>query len=153
MEWVLIVVLFVVVFVSLLGGLFVGLYQRMKRNSNRIVEEMKQAHGSDLKYVSGCGVVSGYNRVPGVLALLRDRIVYRPLTFLKGGEIPLHQVVAFHSEDTRTTRYGRARKYLRAHVLAFRTDPGEENVFVVKKAYVKGWEEALGKAGIRPGSG
>lgn len=142
--------LFLVVILSLLGGLWLGVYQRMKRGTTRIVAELKEANGSDLKFVTGCGIVSGANRVPGVLALLRDRIVYRPLVFLKDGEIPVHRIVLFHSEDTRATRYSRARKYRRAHVLAFRTDTGEANVFVVKDADVRGWEEELARAGIRP---
>ncbi len=140
----------VVVFVSLMGGLFLGMYQRMKSGSRKIVEELQAAHGSDLMFVSGCGILSGYNRVPGVLGLLRDRMVYRPLAFLKGGELFLHNVVEFRSEDSRTTRVHRAKKYRNAQVLVFRTDQGEEKVFVVQKIHARAWEEALGKAGIRP---
>jgi len=142
-------ILLAVAFVSLMGGLFFGLYQRMKSGSRKAVEELQAAHGSDLKFVSGCGVLSGYNRVPGVLALLRDRIVYRPLAFLKGGELFLHNIVEFRSEDTRTTRVRRAKKYFNAQVLVFRTDQGAEKVFVVQKDHAQAWEEALGKAGIR----
>jgi hypothetical protein len=146
-------VLFVIVFVSLLGGLYLGLFLRMKRSSARITAELRDEHGSDLKCVSGCGIVSGASRVPGVLALLRDRLVYRPLMFLTGGEIPLRRIVEFHSEETRSTRYGRARKYWNAQVLAFRTDSGEERIFVVRKTRVKEWEAALARARIRPGVG
>jgi hypothetical protein len=143
-------VLFGVVFVSLLGGLTLGLFLRMRRSTARIVAELRDAHGSDLKYVSGCGVVSGRNRVPGVLALFGDRLEYRPLIFLNAGEIPLQGIVEFHSEETRNTRYGRARKYWNARVFAFRNDAGEEKIFVVRKARAKEWEAALERAGIRP---
>lgn len=144
--------LWAVTALSLLAGVALGLYRWMRRNSERIVEDLRQAHGPDLLHVSGCGVVSGESRVPGVLALVGDRIVYRPVTFVEAGEIPLRRVVVFHSEDTRATRYGRARKYIGAHVLAFRTDTGEQRVFVIRKARARGWEEALGKAGLRPRS-
>jgi len=139
-----------VALLSLAAGLWLGLYLRMKRSGARIAEELRNANGSDLKLVTGCGVVAGANRVPGVLALLRDRVVVRPLAFLKEGEVPLHRVVRFHSEEARTSRYGRARKYRKAHVLALRTDTGEENVFVVKQGDARRWEEALAGAGLRP---
>jgi len=146
-------VLFGVVFVSLLGGLSLGLFLRMRRSSARIVAELRDTHGSDLRHVSGCGVVSGMNRVPGVLALFRDRLEHRPLIFLDRGEIPLHRIAEFRSEETRNTRYGRARKYWNAQVLAFRTDEGEERIFVVRKAQAREWEAALARAGIRPAVG
>jgi len=144
--------LLLVTILSFTAGVSLALYRWMKRTRDRIVEDLRETHGADLRYVSGCGVVSGYNRVPGVLALLADRILCRPLLFVEGWEILLHCVVAFHSEETRTTRYARARKYLGAHVLAFRTDRGNLSVFVIRKAQVRGWEEALGKAGLRPGT-
>jgi len=143
-------ILLAIVLVSLLGGLSLGLYQRMKTASRNIVEALQSTHGSDLAFVSGCGVLSGTNRVPGVLALLRDRIVVRPLAFLPEGELFLHNVVEFRSEDTRTTRVRRARKYRNAQALVFRTDRGEERVFVVEKAHARPWEEALATKGIRP---
>ena len=146
MDW----VLWGVVFFSMMAGLSFGLYQRMKRKSRQIIEELQQGHGQDLRFVSGCGIVSGYNRVPGILALLQGRILYRPLTFKRGGEIPLHSVIGLVSEDTQKTAYRRARKYRNAHVLVFRTDRGEEKIFVVQKDLTKAWEESLKNEGIRP---
>ena len=129
-------------------GLLFGLFQRMRRKSRLIVEELRTAHGRDLLFASGCGILSGLSRVPGILALVRDRIVYRPLTFMKDGEIFLHNIVGFTSEDTAETRYSRARKYRRAQVLAFQTDLGEERLFVVQKDQAQAWEESLKKVGV-----
>ncbi len=135
-----------IIFLALMFGLFFGLYQRLKRSGKQVAEGLRQEHGSSLKLVSGCGIITGYNRVPGVLALLKDRIVYRSLVAGKGGEIFLHTIVDFACEETSKTRHRRARKYRNACLLAIRTDKGEEVLFAVEKETAPSWETSIKKA-------
>jgi len=134
-----------IIFLALMCGLFIGLYQRVRRKGKQVAETLRLEYGSNLKLVTGCGVIIGYSRVPGVLALLKDRIVYRSLLAGKKGEIYLHNIVGFSCEDTSKTQYRRARKYRNACVLAIKTDE-EEILFAVEKETAPSWESSIKKA-------
>lgn len=133
------------VFLALMLGIFFGLYQRVKTKGRKVAEELRQEHGSNLKLVSGCGIITSHSRVPGVLALLNDRILYRTLLAGRSGEIYLHTIIGFTAEDTFRSQYRRARKYRNARVLALKTDKGEEKLFVVEKANATAWEKSMKK--------
>ena len=133
------------VFLAMMAGIFFGLYQRVKKKGRSVADKLREEYGSDLKLVSGCGIITSHSRVPGVLALLKDRIVHKSLMAGGNGEIYLHTIIGFSAEDTHGSRYPRARKYRNARVLAFKTDKGEEKLFVVEKANAPAWEKSLKK--------
>jgi len=96
--------------------------------------------------VTGCGIISTYSRVPGVLALLRDRIVYKSAMSSERGEILLQSIVEPNVEDASSTVHRRARKYRNAKVLVIKTTKGELKLFAIAKSKAPDWENAFYEA-------
>ena len=130
----------------IVGGLlavFGLLYILINRQGRKARGELERTFGPRIRLISGCGVISGLNRVPGVLALLDDRIVYRTLVTGATGEIPLDEIESFSIEDTRKSRHRRARKYRNASVLALAAPAGETPLFALKKSDAPKWQTLL----------
>ena len=102
-------------------------------------------YGTDIMLVTGCGIIGAYSRVPGVLALLHDRIVYKSVINKEIGEIFLQSIAEFRLEDTSHTIHRRARKYRNAKVLAIKTTKGELRLFAIAKSKAADWENAFMK--------
>jgi hypothetical protein len=119
------------------------LYWLIKSGGRRTEKELRKKYGARLKTISGCGVISGYNRTPGLLACLDDRLVYKALITGQAGEIPFEDVAAYALENTRYTRHRRARKYLGAEVLSFDLKQGRVPLFVLSSEKAGEWRQML----------
>jgi hypothetical protein len=129
-----------------IASIFFLLYLGMRGRSRKIVEQLREMYSTDIMPVTGCGIVSTYSRVPGVLALLRDRIVYKSSITSERGEILLQSIVDCNLEDASSTVHRRARKYRNAKVLVIKTTKGELRLFAIAKSKAPGWENALYEA-------
>ena len=118
---------------------------RIKAKARRAVDELREQHGDAVRLVTGCGIVDPPNRVPGVLALLDDRLVYRSLIGLAGGEgeIPLGDMQEITWEDSWQSRHHMARKCRKSRVLGITTTGGETKIFAIQRDKAADWEAAL----------
>ena len=122
---------------------FLFLYWLIRSKSKKIVEKFEALYGESLCLVTGCGIIIGLNRLPGVLALLHDRIIYESAIISKSGEIPFQDIVQITMEDTKRTKHRRARKYRDAKVLEIITTEGTINLFAIPFSKAREWEKAL----------
>ena len=131
----------------IIGLLFItllaGVYFLAVRSGKKLRAGIKDTYGPRLKLVSGCGVISGYNRVPGVLGLLDDRIIFRAMITGENGEILFQNIQGWLMENTASSRYQRARKYRSARVLALETTDGKTRLFVLSEKSAPKWEQHL----------
>lgn len=82
-------ILFALILTAAISGVFFLLYLGVQGRSRKIVEQLREQYGRDTILVTGCGNIGTYSRVQGVLALIRDRIVYKPVINGERGEILL----------------------------------------------------------------
>ena len=132
--------------VALPSGLllfFYLLFRFFSAKGKKVAEELRQRYGHSIKLLTGCGIVSGMNRTPGVLALVNDSIIYRSAVIAERGEIPLNSIKRFALESTNDTRHNRARKYRNAYVLTLTTSRGDLPLFVVSAGDRPRWEAEL----------
>ena len=122
---------------------FLLLYWLIRSKSRKIVKKFEALYGESLQLVTGCGIITGLNRVPGALALLHDRILYESAIISKSGEILFQDIVQITMEDTKRTRHRRARKYRNATVLEIITTEGTINLFAIPFSKARKWEKAL----------
>ena len=135
-------ILYAVLFVAI-ASLFLLLYLFIRSKGRGIVRKFRGLYGEDLVLVTGCGIITSLSREPGVLGLLRDRVIYESTITGKSGEIPFGDVVGIGLEDTRHTKHRRARKYRNAKVLKINTTKGEASLFAIPLSKAAAWEEAL----------
>ena len=119
------------------------LYWLIRLKGRKIVKKFEALYGENLLLVTGCGIITGLNRVPGVLGLLHDRIIYESAIISKSGEILFEDIIQITMEDTRRTRHRRARKYRNAKVLEVITKEGTINLFAIPFSKAREWQEAL----------
>ena len=125
----------------------------MKRGGRRVKEDMQQRYGTTLVLMSGCGVITSMNRVPGVLCLTNTRLAWHAFVTSDTGEIPLTEIASYNFENTRTSRHRRARKYFKARLLEINTRQGQTRLFVLKDTDAPAWEEQFkGKVGMSLGA-
>lgn len=136
-------IIFAPILTAAIAGIFFLLYLGVRGRSRKIVEQLRAQYGKDIMLVTGCGIIGTYSRVPGVLALLRDRIVYKSAINSERGEILLQSIAEFRLEDTSHTIHRRARKYRNAKVLAIKTTKGELKLFAIAKSKAPDWENAF----------
>jgi hypothetical protein len=134
----------VIVPVAVIGGLFY-LWLRIRSRGRALIDAMNQEFGTRIRLVTGCGIVCPPNRVPGVLALLDDRIAYRSLISLAGGEgeIPLPGIAKLTWEHAARSEHQMARKYRNASVIGITTREGDVKIFVVAESLSREWEALL----------
>ena len=139
MEWLPIAVVPVVLICAMLW-----LYRRISANAREIKARIAREHGADVRLISGCGMVDPPSRVPGVLALVGDRLIYESTTGLAGGkgEIPLAGA-GIRWENPRASSHRMARKYRKARVLEVTPRSGGVKIFVLAEAAAGAWEQAL----------
>ena len=124
-------------------GLLLLLYLGLRSRARGVVELVRQEHGGAIRLLTGCGLVYDLNRVPGLLVLLPDRLLYRATLTAKAGEIPLQEIAAVIFEETGASRHRRVRKYRGAEVLEV-TGPAEPvPLFVLRPVDASSWREAL----------
>jgi len=129
-----------------IANIFFLLHLVVRGRSRKIVEQLRAQYGTDIMLVTGCGIISTYSRVPGVLALLRNRIVYKSAMSSERGEILLQSIVEPNVEDASSTVHRRARKYRNAKVLVIKTTKGELKLFAIAKSKAPDWENAFYEA-------
>ena len=122
--------------------------RRIRSRSQAIAGGLKEKYGSDLLRVSGGGIITSNNRVPGVLALTRDSFLYSAAITGDEGEIPLSSVDKSVIQETRKSDYPRARKYRKAVVMALHLSDGDQKLFVISRGDRAHWEVALARQGI-----
>lgn len=129
------------------GGLLWLIHSRLRAAALKIKEEWIGKHGDRFVVVTGCGMVDPPNRVPGVLGLLEDRLLYGSLILPAGGEgeLPLSEITEITWERSWTSKHFMARKYLGAKIIGVTTRDGKQKVFAIKKKDAPRWEEALSK--------
>jgi hypothetical protein len=119
----------------------------------RRAERFKAQYGPRIRHATGCGLVSGANRVPGVLALLDNCIAWVAVITDQKGEIPLAGIENFVLEEARVSRFKRARKYRKACALSLVSPGHNAPVFVVSEDDAEPWRRKLVTvAMIRDGS-
>jgi hypothetical protein len=145
MQW--IVAVTVPIAVVLL--VFAAARNLVARRARNIREKMERRYGESIRLIAGCGIVGQANRVPGVLVLADSLLAYEAILAGGAGEIELSSVKSYDFEDTAETKHGRARKYLRAKVLALYTGGPKPKLFVIPAARAEDWraglQEALGE--------
>ena len=140
---------FILIPVGVLGVLAI-VFSLIRARGKRLEAGLRRELGARLELITGCGVVSGLNRVPGVLASTGDALHYRALITGARGEIPLAEITRYTIEDTRTSSHRRTRKYRGAKVIALELRSGERPpLFVVRDSDGPRWEAALGRGGDR----
>ena len=139
-------IVFTLILTAAIASIFFLLYLGVRGRSRKIVEQLRAQYGTDIMLVTGCGIISTYSRVPGVLALLRDRIIYKSAITSEIGEILLQSIVEFKLEDASYTAHRRARKYRNAKVLVIKTTKGELKLFAIAKGKAPDWENAFYEA-------
>ena len=135
--------IFYAVLIVAIASLFLLLYLFIRSKGRGIVRKFRGLYGEDLVLVTGCGIITSLSREPGVLGLLRDRVIYESTVTGKSGEIPFGDVVGIGLEDARHTKHRRARKYRNAKVLEINTMKGEVSLFAIPVSKAAAWEEAL----------
>jgi len=135
--------IFYAVLILAIASLFVLFYLFIRSKGRKIVKKLRGLYRQDLVLVTGCGMITSLSREPGVLGLLRDRVIYESTITGKSGEIPFQDVVGIVLEDTRHTRHRRARKYRNAKVLEINTTKGEISLFAIPLSKASMWEKAL----------
>ncbi len=134
----------VVVVVSAVVAIPLLMVQRTRKRARQAVERFRNRAGASLKLVTGCGLIRPPNRVPGVLALLDDRVLFEAVVALDDrGEVPLAQVEAVTWEDAPDSRHRMARKYRGARILSLVTSTGDEHVFAIAADTAPAWEAAM----------
>ncbi len=130
---------------AIMTAVMIYVKSRIQKAGESAKEEMARRFGDDVQVLTGCGIVSPPSRVPGVLVLLKDRIVYRSLSALAGGEgeIPLAGIGRITWERSWASRHHMARKYRNAKIIGVTTMAGEEKVFAISNRDAEKWEEAL----------
>lgn len=136
-------IMFVPIFAAAIAGVLFLLYLGSRARSRKIVGQLRAQYGENIGLLTGCGIIGTYSRVPGVLALLDDRIIYRSAITSERGEILLQSIADFRLEDTSDTTHRRARKYRNAKVLEITTTKGELRLFAIAKSKAPDWEKAL----------
>ncbi|MEW5734451.1 MAG: hypothetical protein AB1921_06330 [Thermodesulfobacteriota bacterium] len=121
------------------------LWGRIRKKGRVLEAEMRRELGGALVLISGCGIISGYSRVPGVLALSRTHLVHRSLVMDCRGKTPLSGIRGFTLESSRSTGHARARKYRRAVVLEVEAPGSALPLFVLPEARAEAWNEALNR--------
>ena len=115
----------------------------IKLLGKRAVLKFKSEYARELRIFSGCGIVWNYNRVPGVLGMLQDGIVYESIIGGRRGTIPFNTIRSWCVEDTRGSRHRRTRKYRKAKVLEIITVNDAVHVFVLSRQKAALWEPYL----------
>ncbi len=139
MSWIIPGVLVLVLVV--LGGVFRWIQIR----GRRVLEEMRAEYGDQLRLISGCGLVMGANRVPGVLALLPERIVYRSAVGRFNGEIMAFLITGFTltpiqaCKDRQVRKYRKYRNSMVLHVACGSPCP----TFILSREEGARWHSAL----------
>lgn len=107
--------------------------------------DLQHRFGDQIRLITGCGIVSPPSRVPGVLACLPDRIMYKSLSSLAGGEgeIPLSAIAEVTWERSWKSRHHMAKKYRNAKVIGITTREGDRKIFVVADKDAADWEKQL----------
>jgi len=109
----------------------------------QIIDRFRERFGDNIKIISGCGVVSRYNRVPGVLALVDERIFYEAAITGDSGNFRLQDIEKTVLEPAWKSHSRRVRKYRNAYALAFQLAGGDPALFVIAAKDRKAWQEAL----------
>lgn len=143
------------VFLGLAGGLALGVllffFSRLKTRGKRVEAEIRHEYGDRIRLINGCGVIRGLNRVPGIVALLDDRVIYRAVMLDYSADIPLDQITRFWVQEAATCPRPRAHKHRRAAAMLIQPSTGEEHLLVVAQQHAETWETALVQAtGIQP---
>ena len=116
----------------------------IKRAGRRIEAEVRRTYGPNLRLLTGCGVVDHMNRVPGILGLLPDRLVYQAILTGARGKILLSEIKSMVLRPTGESPHRRVRKYLRGVVLEVTDANDRLYLFVVSRQDAPLWAEKLG---------
>lgn len=127
-------------------GIPLILWSGIRKKGRALADEVRKDLGGTAVLLSGCGVIEGYNRVPGVLALSPIHLVHRSVIMGYRGETPLSAVRGYTLKDTRETEHARARKYRRAVVLTVDAPGRPLPLFVLAAAEAEAWRGALENA-------
>ena len=135
--------IFYAVLIVAIASAFLLFYLFIRSKGGKIVQKFRGLYGEDLVLITGCGMITSLSREPGVLGLLRDRVIFQSTITGKSGEIPFQDVGGIVLEDTRHTKHRRARKYRNAKVLEINTTRGGVSLFAIPLSQATVWEEAL----------
>ena len=130
------------------AGVVVGVvlfvvFAAMGKRGLGMANRMRRRLGASLELLTGCGVIAGLNRVPGVLALADGVVEFEAMLTRGAAKLSLDDVALVALENTATSKYQRTRKYRGAVALVFVLKNGEERIFVVSKADAQRWHQAL----------
>jgi hypothetical protein len=134
---------FYLILLVAIAGPFLVLYGIIRWRAGKIAEKFKLEHGGQLLLLTGCGVITDLNRVPGVLGLLHDRIIYETTIISERGEIAFHEVDKITLEDTKTSRHRRARKYRNSTLLEIKASRRKTPLFAIGNDKAAIWESTL----------
>jgi len=130
------------VILSVVGAVLFGIFHLLKVRSRKLMDRLVFEFGSHVRLAGHCGILSGMNRVPGVLILLPEKLVYRSALGGLDGEILLFRLTGFTIQSTKTCANRRVRKYRNASVLQLSCS-APCPTFVLSSSDAPVWQEHL----------
>ncbi len=135
-------IIYIVLITVIVILISVVLSRRAAEKKKRVIEELLMICGGEPRLVSDCTVVRGLNRVPGIIALCSDKVLFRSFILDISGEIPLANIERV--EAKRSLAYSRSYRKIVAgtRVLEVATSC-EVYCFFIKRADIAAWMDAL----------
>lgn len=81
------------------------LVRRIYERSKEINQELELYYKDQIRKLSKVGVISGASKVPGIIALVSDKIIYRSYLLNFSGEIYLSQIEKVDLKKYLSTKY------------------------------------------------
>ncbi len=134
----------VAVILSMVAAVLFGVFHLLKVRSRNLMDRVVFEFGNHIRLAGHCGILTGRTRVPGVLILLPEKLVYRSVLGRFDGEILLFRLTGFTVQSARTSANRRVRKYRNASVLQLSCS-APCPTFVLSSSDAPIWQEHLRK--------
>ena len=124
--------------------------KRLRDRSIGALRAFQNKYGDRLLLAAGCGIVTRSSRIPGIVALTRDTLVYQGAYDITGGqgEYQLDSIERVDFEPVSVTGRKRASKYGKGEVMAVIPAQGDEFVFVLSSEDGISWRAVLQGLGV-----
>jgi len=141
-------ILLIAIIVLIIVILVVFYLRRLRERGKRIREDLFAMCGGEPRLLSKCTAIHKASRVPGIVALCHDRVIYRSLILDISGEIPLDRIERVEVKRSLQDRYSYKKVMAGARVLEIyfsEGSGGSENVqrFFLKTSEIAAWEQVL----------
>jgi|GEM_PF-1779552 len=140
LEWALLIIFLTAIIIG--AGVYAILIFRLRARRKRIEEEIFKKIGDKPLLQSLCTITRGASRVPGVVALGYNSIIYGSLILNFSGEIPLGKIKGVEVKKWLTGR-GRYRKMIFGYKVLEIYFNSQIEKFFIKNSEVGLWEKEI----------